>query len=365
MSKESLKDKAVVISGVFEKFSRKELKDIIDKAGGKASSSISKNTSFVLAGDKMGPSKKEKAEELNIEIISEVEFINRFLDSSENSEERFNITELGLEQITYADLLGLYNENDIADIKKEIASSGSYDDDVFEFYKDDESGNIDVTLMMGSFEIIDHINSMKICENDPYIMIVKDSWSGENEEGEEVGRQPSKERERGAGAAEDVPEVEEEARSLQHRHQSTDSESQKSQAGRPQGREAGASGGSELQHDRGHGTGFCEDGHPAREDDDSHGEAARAAEQGGGAATRERERQDQEAREARRERGHERRQPGRGAEGAQEGRGRGRGRRRRAREGDHHDLRRDDDGLRSALGCTGFRARHVLSRALL
>ena len=41
--------------------------------------------------------------------------------------------------------------------------------------------------MMGSFEIIDHINSMKICENDPYIMIVKDSWSGENEEGEEVG----------------------------------------------------------------------------------------------------------------------------------------------------------------------------------
>ena len=187
MSKESLKDKAVVISGVFEKFSRKELKDIIDKAGGKASSSISKNTSFVLAGDKMGPSKKEKAEELNIEIISEAEFINRFLDSSENSEERFNITELGLEQITYADLLGLYNENDIADIKKEIASSGSYDDDVFEFYKDDESGNIDVTLMMGSFEIIDDINSMKICENDPYIMIVKDSWSGENEEGEEVG----------------------------------------------------------------------------------------------------------------------------------------------------------------------------------
>lgn len=187
MSKDSLKDKAVVISGVFEKFSRKELKDIIDKAGGKASSSISKNTSFVLAGDKMGPSKKEKAEELNIEIISEAEFINRFLDSSENSEERFNITELGLEQITYADLLGLYNENDIADIKEEIVSSGSYSDDVFEFYKDDESGDIDVTLMMGSFEIIDHINSMKICENDPYIMIVKDSWSGENEEGEEVG----------------------------------------------------------------------------------------------------------------------------------------------------------------------------------
>ena len=51
-------------------------------------------------------------------------------------------------------------------ILRRDTSSGSYDDDVFEFYKDDESGNIDVTLMMGSFEIIDHINSMKICEND-------------------------------------------------------------------------------------------------------------------------------------------------------------------------------------------------------
>ena len=61
MSKESLKGKAIVISGVFEKYSRKELKDIISKGGGKASSSISKNTSFILAGDKMGPSKKEKA----------------------------------------------------------------------------------------------------------------------------------------------------------------------------------------------------------------------------------------------------------------------------------------------------------------
>ena len=187
MSKDSLKDKAIVISGVFEKYSRNELKAIIHKAGGKASSSISKNTSLVLAGDKMGPSKKEKANELNIEIISEAEFINRFLDSSENSEEKFNISELGLEQITFTDLLGLYNENDIANIKEEIASSGDYSDDVFEFWKDDESSNIDVSLMMGSFEIIDHINSMKICENDPYIMIVKDSWSGENEQGEEVG----------------------------------------------------------------------------------------------------------------------------------------------------------------------------------
>ena len=60
---------------------RKELKDIISKGGGKASSSISKNTSFILAGDKMGPSKKEKAIELNIEMIGEEEFIKRYLST--------------------------------------------------------------------------------------------------------------------------------------------------------------------------------------------------------------------------------------------------------------------------------------------
>lgn len=83
MSNKNLKGKQIVISGVFEKYSRKEFKDIITKGGGKASSSISKNTSFILAGDKMGPSKKDKANELNIEMIGEMEFIKRFLDSSE------------------------------------------------------------------------------------------------------------------------------------------------------------------------------------------------------------------------------------------------------------------------------------------
>jgi len=83
MSNENLKGKQIVISGVFEKYSRKEFKDIITKGGGKASSSISKNTSFILAGDKMGPSKRDKANELNIEMIGEMEFIKRFLDSSE------------------------------------------------------------------------------------------------------------------------------------------------------------------------------------------------------------------------------------------------------------------------------------------
>tara|TARA_B100001250_G_scaffold348709_1_gene319535 strand:- start:189 stop:431 length:243 start_codon:yes stop_codon:yes gene_type:complete len=78
-TKESLQGKAIVISGVFEKYSRKKLKAIIVEGGGKASSSISKNTSFILAGDKMGPNKKLKAEELNIEMIGEEEFIKKYI----------------------------------------------------------------------------------------------------------------------------------------------------------------------------------------------------------------------------------------------------------------------------------------------
>ena len=78
-TKESLQGKAIVITGVFEKYSRKELKVIIEEGGGKASSSISKNTSFILAGDKMGPNKKLKAEELNIEMIGEEEFLKKYI----------------------------------------------------------------------------------------------------------------------------------------------------------------------------------------------------------------------------------------------------------------------------------------------
>ena len=60
-------------------------------------------------------------------------------------------------------------------------------DNWIEFEKDEGSEKITAYLHTGSFEIIDRINEMKICENDPYIMIVKDSWSGENKDGEEVG----------------------------------------------------------------------------------------------------------------------------------------------------------------------------------
>ena len=72
---EELKDKSVVISGTFSKHSREEYKTIIENHGGKNASSISKNTSFVLMGEKMGISKRQKAETLNIPLITEEEFL--------------------------------------------------------------------------------------------------------------------------------------------------------------------------------------------------------------------------------------------------------------------------------------------------
>ena len=68
--------KSFVISGVFANFSRDELKKLIECNGGKISSSISSKTSYLVAGSNMGPSKKEKAEKLNIKIISETELSN-------------------------------------------------------------------------------------------------------------------------------------------------------------------------------------------------------------------------------------------------------------------------------------------------
>lgn len=64
-----------VISGVFTNHSRDELKTLIDQNGGKNTSSISKKTSYVIAGESMGPSKRENAEKLGVPIISEEEFI--------------------------------------------------------------------------------------------------------------------------------------------------------------------------------------------------------------------------------------------------------------------------------------------------
>lgn len=70
-----LSGKSVVISGVFKNHSREEYKDMIEKYGGKNVSSISSKTSFVLAGDNMGPAKLQKAQSLGVSIISEEEFL--------------------------------------------------------------------------------------------------------------------------------------------------------------------------------------------------------------------------------------------------------------------------------------------------
>lgn len=64
----------IVVSGVFTSFSRNELKKLIEDNGGKNVSSISKSTDFIVAGDSMGPAKKEKAEKLGVKMITEDEF---------------------------------------------------------------------------------------------------------------------------------------------------------------------------------------------------------------------------------------------------------------------------------------------------
>ena len=70
-----LDGKSFVVSGVFEKFSRNEIKRLIEKNAGKNVSAISLKTDYVLAGENMGPAKLKKANELSIPIISEEEFL--------------------------------------------------------------------------------------------------------------------------------------------------------------------------------------------------------------------------------------------------------------------------------------------------
>jgi DNA ligase (NAD+) len=72
---DTLQGKTFVVSGVFEKLERTELKKLIEDNGGKVSSSISSKTSYLVAGANMGPSKKTKAETLGVPIISEDDFL--------------------------------------------------------------------------------------------------------------------------------------------------------------------------------------------------------------------------------------------------------------------------------------------------
>ena len=70
-----LAGKSIVISGVFNRHSRDEYKRIIEQNGGKNVGSISGKTSFILAGDNMGPAKLQKAEKLGIPVIDEDTFL--------------------------------------------------------------------------------------------------------------------------------------------------------------------------------------------------------------------------------------------------------------------------------------------------
>lgn len=74
---DKLKGQTFVVSGVFETISRNDLKKRIEDNGGKVGSSISSKTSFLVAGDKMGPSKLAKAEKLGVTIISEIDFLDK------------------------------------------------------------------------------------------------------------------------------------------------------------------------------------------------------------------------------------------------------------------------------------------------
>ena len=70
-----LRGKTILISGVFSLHSREEYKEMIEHQGGKNASSVSSGVSFILAGENMGPSKKEKAEKLGIPLMNETDFM--------------------------------------------------------------------------------------------------------------------------------------------------------------------------------------------------------------------------------------------------------------------------------------------------
>ena len=77
-----LKGKSIVVSGVFKSLSRNEIKQLIEEHSGKNVSSISKSTSYLVAGENMGPSKLEKANSLGIKILTEEEFLEKLEDKN-------------------------------------------------------------------------------------------------------------------------------------------------------------------------------------------------------------------------------------------------------------------------------------------
>ena len=99
---------------------------------------------------------------------------------------KFNINELGLKNISFSDLIGGYNEEEIDEIKEELLNEEYYQDELFEFFKDDDSNEIECSIMEGNFESIDYLNQMKLFKDDPLVMIVKDVMIGKNSDGEEI-----------------------------------------------------------------------------------------------------------------------------------------------------------------------------------
>ncbi len=81
LQSEVLKAKIFVVSGVFEKFGRDEIKQVIESHGGKVSGSISSKTTFLLAGAESGPAKQKKAEELGVPLLTEDEFLKMITES--------------------------------------------------------------------------------------------------------------------------------------------------------------------------------------------------------------------------------------------------------------------------------------------
>lgn len=77
---QKLKGKSLVVSGVFSRYSRDEMKQKIEKHGGKNVGSVSAKTSYLIAGENMGPSKRQKAEKLGVEVISEDDFLKMIED---------------------------------------------------------------------------------------------------------------------------------------------------------------------------------------------------------------------------------------------------------------------------------------------
>ncbi len=73
---ERLAGKTFVISGVFRTFSREEIKEKIRKNGGQILSAVSGKLDYLLAGENMGPAKRQKAEKLEVSVLSEQEFLD-------------------------------------------------------------------------------------------------------------------------------------------------------------------------------------------------------------------------------------------------------------------------------------------------